>query len=83
MFTLFFKPSFYKDLEKTVKDKIIRKQIINKTLKLEKRAPIGKKLKSNPFWSIHVGKFRIIYEIKGNKVYLLRILPREHDYKEI
>ena len=83
MFTLNYKPSFYKDLEKVVKDKLIRKQVIDKTLELEKRAPIGKKLKDNPFWSIHVGRFRIIYEISGNKIDFLRILPRKYGYREI
>ena len=83
MYTLTYKPSFYIDLEKNVKDKPLQKQIIDKTLELEKRAPIGKKLKGNPFWSIHVGKFRVIYEIKGNDIDFLRILPRKHDYREL
>ncbi|GAI26216.1 unnamed protein product, partial [marine sediment metagenome] len=76
MNTLSYKPTFYKDLEKNVKDRLIRKQIIDKTFELEKRAPIGKRLKGYPFWSIHVGKFRVIYEIKGNDIDFLRVLPR-------
>ncbi|MBI2129786.1 type II toxin-antitoxin system RelE/ParE family toxin [Candidatus Woesearchaeota archaeon] len=83
MFILNYKPSFYEDLEKIVKDKIIRKQIIDKTLELENRAPIGKKLKGNPFWSIHVSNFRIIYEMNGSNIDFLRIVPRKHDYREI
>lgn len=83
MFILSYKPSFYKDLEKVVKDRTVRQQIINKTLELEERAPIGKKLVGNPYWSIHVSKYRIIYEMKGNSIDFLRILPRRFDYREL
>ena len=83
MFILHYKPLFYKDLDKVVKDKLVRKQIIDKTLELENRAPIGKKLQGNPFQSIHVGKFRVIYEIKENEIEFLRILPRKYGYREI
>ena len=83
MFILSYKPSFYNDLEKKVKDRLIRKQIVNKTLELEKRAPIGKKLKNNPYWSIHIGDFRVIYEINGKNIDFLRILERKHDYREL
>ncbi|MFO8016679.1 MAG: type II toxin-antitoxin system RelE/ParE family toxin [Candidatus Woesearchaeota archaeon] len=83
MHTLEYKPSFYKDLEKTVKDKLIRKQIISKTLEMENRAPLGKKLENCPYWSIHINKFRVVYEIEENTVTFLRVLPRKKQYREL
>ncbi len=83
MYILEYKPLFYNDIEKGVKDRVIRKQIINKTLELEDRAPLGKKLVNCPYWSIPVGKFRVIYEIEGNKITFLRVLPRKKEYREI
>jgi mRNA-degrading endonuclease RelE of RelBE toxin-antitoxin system len=83
MFELHYKPSFYEDLKDIVKDKVTRKQIINKTLQLELRAPMGKKVKGYPYWSVRVGSFRIIYLIKGKSIVFLRIFPREHDYREL
>jgi mRNA-degrading endonuclease RelE of RelBE toxin-antitoxin system len=82
MFTLLFSERFDKSFAK-IKDKKDRKQVWNKVLELEKRAPIGKKLKGNPYWSIHVNRFRIIYELKGDQVLLADILQRKHGYKEI
>ena len=82
MFVLGYKPSFYKDLEE-IKDKKVREQIFDKTLELEKRTPIGKKLKGCPYWSIHVGKYRIIYEMKGKNIDFLRILLRRFKYREL
>jgi mRNA-degrading endonuclease RelE of RelBE toxin-antitoxin system len=83
MFELYYKPSFYKDLEDVVEDKTVRRQIIKKTLQLEFRAPIGKKLSGYPYWSIRVGGFRIIYRIEGRRIEFLRIFPRGHDYEEL
>ena len=80
---LYYKPAFFKDLEKKIKDKIIRKQIINKTLALEHYAPIGKKLVDCPYWSVHVNKYRIIYSIDKDKITFLRIFLRKHNYKEL
>ena len=83
MNSLYYKPAFYKDLEKKIKDKTIRKQIINKTLVLEHYAPIGKKLVDHPYWSVHVNKYRIIYSIDKDKITFLRIFLRKHNYKEL
>jgi len=50
---------------------------------LEIKAPLGKKLKANPFWSVHIQKYRLIYGIKDNKITIADILQRKHDYREI
>ncbi len=55
MYTLIFTEQFDKSFTK-VRDRQVKKQIWNKILQLEERAPLGKKLKSKPYWSVHVGK---------------------------
>jgi len=82
MFSLVFTKQFDKSFSK-IKDKIIKKQIWNKILELEKKAPLGKKLKANPFWSVHINKYRVIYEIKNDKITIADILQRKHDYRGI
>ena len=82
MYNLIFSEQFEKSYSK-IKDKAIKKQIWKKILELETRAPVGKKLKGNPFWSIHVNKYRIIYKIEGVKVIIADLLMRKHDYKEV
>ena len=82
MNTLIFTEQFEKNFSK-IKDIIIKKQIWNKVLELEKRAPLGKKLKGNPYWSIHINKLRIIYTLKGNEITIIDILMRKFDYREM
>jgi len=66
-----------------LKDKSTKKQIWKKILELEYRIPIGKKLKGNPYWSIHVNRFRVIYKYLGNQVEIIELLERKRDYREI
>jgi mRNA-degrading endonuclease RelE of RelBE toxin-antitoxin system len=83
MFTLIYRPAFYRDLEKIVKDRDLRGDIISKTSQLKFRAPIGKRLRGYPYWSIRIGGFRIIYQLQGQNVDFLRIIPRDRDYREL
>ena len=73
----------YDTLIMEILDKKLQKQIWGKMQELEQRAPIGKKLKGNPYWSIHVNKYRVIYELKGNQVIIADVLQRKFDYREI
>ena len=82
MFTTIISTQFEKSFSK-IKDNQIKKQIWKKINELELRAPIGKKLKGNPFWSIHINRFRLIYKIEGIEIIILDILQRKHDYKEL
>ena len=82
MFTLILSEKFEKLFLK-IKEKNIRKQIWNKILELEKGAPLGKKLKGNPFWSIHINKYRVIYKLEALEVVILEVLQRKHDYREL
>jgi mRNA-degrading endonuclease RelE of RelBE toxin-antitoxin system len=48
-------------------------------------APMGKKLVGNPYWSIHIGKFRVIYIFHKHsyEIEIVDLLSRKHDYREI
>ena len=82
MFTLLFSEQFEKSFSK-IKDKELQKQIWSKIKELEGKAPLGKKLKGNPYWSIHINKFRVIYELRGNQVIIADVLQRKFDYREL
>ena len=82
MATLLISEQFDKSFSK-IKDRIMQKRIWEKIIELENRAPIGKKLRGNPYWSIHVNRFRIIYEIKGTQILVADVLERKHDYREL
>lgn len=80
--TLIFTEQFEKSFSK-IKDTGIQKQIWNKILQLEDRAPLGKKLKGNPYWSIHINRFRVIYLLESDRAIIADILERKHDYRDI
>jgi len=82
MNVLVFTERFEKEFSK-IKDSNLKKQVWNKILELENRAPIGKKLKNNPFWPIHINKYRVIYQIRGCEVIIVDILPRKFHYREL
>ncbi len=83
MFELVFRRAFEKSFKKL--ETPPQKQIQNKILELKQNSILGKKLGHYPYWSIHIGKYRIIYQIhsKDNKIELIEILQRKHDYKEL
>ena len=82
MFHLLFSAQFDKSFS-SIKDKALQEQIWNKVRELETRAPLGKKLKGNPYWSIHVNTYRVIYEIRGSQILIADILKRKYDYREL
>ena len=82
MYKLSFSEQFNRSFSK-IKDKVLRKQIWTKILDLEEKAPLGKKLKGNAYWSIHINIFRVIYIIQGSKILILDILYRKKDYRDL
>jgi len=83
MLKISYREQFFKDL-KSIKDKPIRDRIVQKTLEFEKKdGPLGKKLSNVPYWSVRVGKHRIIFEKEGNKVDFLKIIARKFKYREL
>ena len=81
-FTLIFKEQFEKSFS-DIKDDVAKVQIWKKIQQLKERAPIGKKLIGNPYWSIHIGRFRVVYmlHVHSNEIELIDILERKHDYR--
>jgi mRNA-degrading endonuclease RelE of RelBE toxin-antitoxin system len=82
MNNLLFTEQFDKSFSK-IKDKNIKSQIWNKIKELEFKAPLGKKLRGNSYWSIHVNKYRVIYELRFEQIIIIDILFRKHDYREL
>ena len=83
MFELVFREAFRKSFKKL--EKSIQMQVENKILNLKQNRFLGKKLTGYPYWSIHIGKFRIIYQVHQNemKIELIETLQRKHDYREL
>ena len=84
MYELIIKEQFDKSFSK-IRDLKTKKQIWAKILELKTMAPMGKKLVGNPYWSIHIGKFRVIYILHkhSSEIEIVDILSRKHDYREI
>ena len=82
MFTLHFSVPFEKSFS-ALRDAKLQQQIWRKIQELKHRAPMGKKLKGNPYWSLHIGQFRVIYELRGTDILLADILERKFDYREL
>lgn len=84
MFKLIFKEQFEKSFSK-ISDLIVKKQIWKKVQQLKDRAPIGKKLVGHPYWSIHIGRFRVLYVLhnRSQEIELVDVLERKKDYREL
>lgn len=82
MYDLIFTEAFDKSFSK-IKNKVIKNQIWKKILELENKAPLGKKLKNNPFWSIHINKYRLIYGLKSKQIIIIELLSRKKEYREL
>ena len=84
MYEIEYKESFFKSLKK-LDEKIDDKLIMDKIEHLRFRPlGIGKRLVGVPYWSLRLGKrIRLIYRIDGNKVVIVDILERKHDYKDL
>ncbi len=46
---------------------------------------MGKRLVGYPYWSLHIGDYRVIYKIDNHfqTIELLTILTRKHNYKDL
>lgn len=77
---IYLHPKAKKELEKHRKtDKRIKKKIKQLSDHPEK---IGKPLKHSDYWSLRIGKYRAIYEIKQEKVVVLWIGHRKNAYTD-
>ena len=82
MFQIELTEQFDKNFSK-IKDAGIRQQIYKKVCQLKDMAPLGKKLKGNPFWSVHIGRFRVIYVMRSTNITVIDVLERKKEYKEL
>jgi mRNA-degrading endonuclease RelE of RelBE toxin-antitoxin system len=80
MFDIIFTEQFDKSFSK-IKDNVSKKQIWKKIQELEERAPMGKKLKGNPYWSLRVSRFRVIYLLEGNQITVADVIERKRGYR--
>ena len=83
MFALVFTEKYEEELTKL--EIAVQKQIDKKIRQLEFRPLLGKRLVGYPYWSIHIGDYRVIYKIDNSSqtIELLTILERKHDYKNL
>jgi len=83
MFNLIFTEQYGEDLVEL--DLHTQKQIDNKIQQLKFRPLLGKRLIGYPYWSLHIGDYRVIYKIDNQKqtIEILTILARKHDYTEL
>ena len=77
-YTLLFDRQFKADLAKL--DKSLRDRILRKVFQLDKYPEIGKHLIGIDLWSLRIGKYRVLYTIRENKLQIL-ILSVHHRKK--
>jgi len=78
MYFLLFDQKFKTDLKKL--DKSVRNRILKKVFQLEKYPELGKHLIAIDLWSLRIGKYRVLYTIKKNKLQVL-VLTVDHRSK--
>ncbi|MCD4844167.1 MAG: type II toxin-antitoxin system RelE/ParE family toxin [Methanosarcinales archaeon] len=83
MYTLLFDKEFKVELKKLGKPE--RDRILKKVFQLEKYPELGKHLIGIDLWSLRIGKYRVLYTIKENKlqVLVLTVSHRRKAYKNI
>lgn len=81
-FRVFSHPKAFEFLEKL--DKYIKKRIKKKIKKLEKYPKKGKRLRYSRFWSLRIGNYRAVYEIKKDEkqVVVLFVGHRKNVYDD-
>lgn len=82
MYTLVYAEEFLKQLKKLNKD--VQKRVISALERIRIRPyPHVKKLVGSPYFRVRVGDYRVIVDIKENKliVYVLEVGHRRNIYK--
>lgn len=84
MYEIEYKDSFFKSLEK-LREKVSNKLVKDKIEQLRFRPfAIGKRLVGVPYWSLHLNKrIRMIYRVEGNRIIIIDVLERKHDYRDL
>ena len=82
MYTLVYTEEFFKQIKKLNKD--IQKRIMSTLERIRIRPyPHVKKLVGNPYFRLRVGNYRVILDIKENRliIYVLEVGHRRSIYK--
>lgn len=79
-YKIFFEPKTFSELKKF--DKHLKIQILKKVKQLEQNPEIGKPLGNvlKNQRSLHIGKFRVLYTVKGQDIIIAKIKHRKHIY---
>ncbi len=79
-YKIFVTAEFEKEFQKL--DKAIKQRVVAKIKELEGNPKIGKPLRYDlkGLWSLRIGKYRVIYTIRENEVYLITIKHRKKAY---
>ncbi len=81
-FKIFFHPKAVKEFRRL--DKPIRERVKKETGKLKENSQKGKHLHYSNFYSLRIGDYRVIYEIKKTRqtIIVLYIGHRKHVYED-
>ena len=82
-YELILTDSFLKDLRK-LKNRYLEDQILKKLIELEQNPERNKRLmyELKDYYRIRIGKLRVLYTIKEDKVYV-EVLVKRHKYDEV
>jgi len=78
---LFFRKAFIDSLNSL--EKSLKAQVKKKVLSLKNNHEIGKHLKAELYFSIRIGKLRVIYRIESEKLIIVDLLKRKYNYREL
>jgi mRNA-degrading endonuclease RelE of RelBE toxin-antitoxin system len=75
----------FKKQYKKIKDNNLRIRVTNKIQKLKQNSNLGKPLRYSHknHWSLRVGKYRIIYRIENDNIFIICFDHRKLIYEEI
>jgi len=78
---LFFRKAFIDSLNAL--EKSLKEQVKKKVLSLKNNPKLGKHLQAEPYFSLRIGKLRIIYRVESEKTIIIDLLKRKHNYREL
>jgi len=82
-YKLIFTEKFTKKLDSITKKD--RERILKKIDLLKENPFLGKRLVNSYFFKLRIGKYRVIYDVRGNllEIFLLEVALRKKVYKNI
>ncbi|PIU21532.1 MAG: type II toxin-antitoxin system mRNA interferase toxin, RelE/StbE family [Candidatus Diapherotrites archaeon CG08_land_8_20_14_0_20_34_12] len=83
MYQIVFEDKFRVEFKKL--DNSVQQQIKQKLFQLEENPILGKHLIGCPYWSLRIGKYRVLYRINEStsQIFLLKVDDRGHVYETV